>query len=125
MLRWIALLGVILAFGCGDPTGPRPDLSGDWLGTYVDNATTNSVRWILVDLNPSVTGTADVVLADLNILFDYTATGSHQAPNVSLTMTSTILATERYEGTTQGPDSIIGILTDGGGGAHSLTMVRQ
>ena len=35
------------------------------------------------------------------------------------------LATNTYQGTTQESDSIIGVLTDGDGGKHTLTMVRQ
>ena len=125
MPRSIALLGVLLVLGCGDPTGPRPDLTGDWFGTFQDNTLgISEFSWTLKDSNPSVTGSALTAWENLFFVVDYAVTGSHQTPNVNLTMTDPVVSGGTYQGTTQGADSIVGVYTDSSG-PHQLIMVRQ
>ena len=124
-LRALLLLLAFGAMGCGGPTEPRPDLTGEWFGglPLSTRPLPVPVAWILADLNPSVTGTGTHDFGSLSFSFDIT--GYHQEPNVNLTMTANFGGGGTYEGKTQGADSIIGIYTDVLGDSWSITMVRQ
>ena len=124
MRNLIAPLGVLLILGCGDPTASRPDLTGDWFGTFQGNTGPTEVRWALADADPIVTGTGTFLFSGGSIA-SFEVGGSHRPPDVILTMEPGIgVGVSFYNGTTQGADSIAGSLLDVEG-AHQLIMVRQ
>jgi glycerol uptake facilitator-like aquaporin len=135
MRRLPTLLGILLVLGCGS-TDSRPDLTGTWRGGFVVEPEPPLepfvvvLWWTLTDSDPDVTGTVVLgfdVVSVVSVFGD--VTGSHRAPDVTLTMTfegatpdGRVVPT--FEGETQGADNIIGVYTDVLG-PHSLTMVRR
>ena len=122
----IALLGIFLLIGCGEssPTEPdRTDLTGNWFGTFVSQGDVFELRWTLTDLNPAITGTG--TFGSPGIALTINITGSHQEPNVTLTITATVGGTPlTYQGMTQGTNTVGGTLTTATG-QFALQMARQ
>ena len=126
MRKLVALLVTLFVLGCGgdSPTEPtRPDLTGSWFGAYESEGLVLNMRWTLADLDPTITGTGSWGVGNLGFIINIT--GSHQEPNVTLTIIATVGGTPlTYQGTTQRENTINGTLTTASG-QNTLQMRRQ
>lgn len=112
-----------LTFGCGTDSNEDPSVSGSWLGTATINGGTMTMSIQLQENSGSLNGNGTLTFVDPLAI---NATGTHNYPNVSMTIRSSDLQDMNFNATMSGDgNALTGTLQGSGFNNFSFTLRRQ
>jgi len=113
----------LLSFGCGTDSNEDPSVSGSWMGTATIEGGTLTINLQILENSGNLNGNGTLTFVEpLSI----NANGTHNYPNVSMTIRSSNLEDLNYNATLSGDgNSLTGTLQGSGFNNFSFTLRRQ